>query len=119
MCPERLTDVAPEYTPVVAPARTELTDTVLREVRETVPAVAAQAVSPHWHPVPATDVMDALEHVVTQIDPDLGFRLFLRVLNTLFVPLTQEQYDRYQAIGERFGYGEYHVSDVEHLVEAG
>lgn len=119
VCRERLTDVAPEYTPVVAPARTELTDTVLREVRETGPAVAGKAVSPHWHPVPATDVMDALEHVVTQVDPDLGFRLFLRVLNRLSVPLTEERYDRYQAIGERFGYGEYHVSDVEYLVEAG
>jgi hypothetical protein len=35
------------------------------------------------------------------------------------VPLAQEQYDRYRAIGERFGYGEYHVSDVDHLIEAG
>lgn len=104
---------------MVAPARTELADTVLREVRETAPAVADKAASRHWHPVPATDVMDALEHVVTRIDPDLGFRLFLRVLNTLSVRLTQEQYDRYMAIGERFGYGEYHVSDVDHLIEAG
>ncbi|MFJ1556601.1 hypothetical protein [Streptomyces mirabilis] len=119
VCRERLREAAPAYTPVVAPARTELADTVLREVRETAPAVADKTASPHWHPVPATDVMDALEHVVTRIDPDLGFRLFLRVLITLSVPLTQEQYDRYKAIGERFGYGEYHVSDVDHLIEAG
>ncbi|MFF3582643.1 hypothetical protein [Streptomyces mirabilis] len=119
VCRERLREAAPAYTPVVAPARTELADPVLREVRETAPAVADKVVSPHWHPVPAADVMDALEHVVTRIDPDLGFRLFLRVLRTLSVPLTQEQYDRYQAIGERFGYGEYHVSDVDHLIEAG
>ncbi|GHD73566.1 hypothetical protein GCM10010317_085500 [Streptomyces mirabilis] len=119
VCRERLREAAPAYTPVVAPARTELAGTVLREVRGTAPAMMDKVVSPHWHPVPATDVMDALEHVVTRIDPDLGFRLFLRVLNTLSVPLTQEQYDRYQAIGERFGYGEYHVSDVDHLIEAG
>ncbi|MFC9631826.1 hypothetical protein ACFTY8_21740 [Streptomyces mirabilis] len=119
VCRERLREAAPAYTPAVAPARTELADTVLREVRETAPAVADKAASPHGHPVPATDVMDALEHVVTRIDPDLGFRLFLRVLITLSVPLTQEQYDRYRAIGERFGYGEYHVSDVDHLIEAG
>jgi hypothetical protein len=62
--------------------------------------------------------MDALEHVVTRIDPDLGFRLFLRVLSALSVRLTQEQYDRYEAIGERFGYGEYHVSNVDYLIEA-
>ncbi|MFJ8024250.1 hypothetical protein [Streptomyces sp. NPDC096311] len=119
VCRERLREAAPAYTPVVAPARTELADTVLREVRETAPAVADKAAGRHWHPVPAADVMDALEHVVTRIDPDLGFRLFLRVLNTLSVRLTQEQYDRYQAIGERFGYGEYHVSDVDHLIETG
>ncbi|MFD9508757.1 hypothetical protein [Streptomyces mirabilis] len=119
VCRERLREAAPAYTPVVAPARTELADPVLREVRETAPAVVDKVVSPHWHPVPAADVMDALEHVVTRIDPDLGFRLFLRVLRTLSVPLTQVRYDRYEAIGERFGYGEYHVSDVEHLIEAG
>ncbi|MEU4167475.1 hypothetical protein AB0F46_11375 [Streptomyces sp. NPDC026665] len=119
VCRERLREVAPAYGPVATPARTELADTVLREVRETVPAVADKAVSPHWRPVPATEVMDALEHVVTRIDPDLGFRLFLRVLGRLSVSLTQEQYDRYRAIGERFGYGEYHVSDVDYLVETG
>ncbi|MFF3889458.1 hypothetical protein [Streptomyces sp. NPDC001914] len=117
VCRERLREVAPAYGPVVAPARTELADTVLREVRETAPMVADKSVSHHWRPVPATEVMDALEHVVTRIDPDLGFRLFLRVLGRLSVSLTQEQYDRYQAIGESFGYGEYHVSDVDHLVE--
>lgn len=103
----------------MAPARTELADLVLREVRETAPTVADKVVSPHWRPVPATEVMDALEHVVTRIDPDLGFRLFLRVLSHLRVSLTQEQYDRYQAIGERFGYGAYHVSDVDHLIGTG
>ncbi|MCT9011404.1 hypothetical protein [Streptomyces rhizosphaerihabitans] len=103
----------------MAPVRTELADLVLREVRETAPTVADKTVSPHWRPVPATEVMDALEHVVTRIDPDLGFRLFLRVLSVLQVSLTQERYDRYRAIGERFGYGEYHVCDVDYLIETG
>ncbi|MFF8530417.1 hypothetical protein ACF07B_00215 [Streptomyces sp. NPDC015532] len=119
VCRERLREVAPGYSPVVAPARGELAGTVLREVRETAPTVADRAVSPHWHPVPATEVMDALEHVVTRVDPDLGFRLFLRVLRTLRVPLTRERYDRFQVIGERFGYGAHHVSDVDHLIETG
>jgi hypothetical protein len=61
VCRERLGEAASAYTPVVAPARTELADTVLREVRETAPAVVDKANSPHWHPVPAKDVMDALE----------------------------------------------------------
>ncbi|MFG2477059.1 hypothetical protein [Streptomyces fagopyri] len=119
VCRERLREAAPAYTPVVAPARTELADAVLREVRETALAVADKVSSPYWRPVPAADVMDALEHVVARIDPDLGFRLFLRVLSTLSVPLTQEQYDRYEAIGERIGYGEFHVSNVEYLIGAG
>ncbi|MFF3405685.1 hypothetical protein ACFYW8_05605 [Streptomyces sp. NPDC002742] len=119
VCRERLREVVPTYGPVVAPVRTELADLVLREVRETAPTVADKAVSPHWRPVPATEVMDALEHVVTRIDPDLGFRLYLRVLSALKVSLTQERYDRYRAIGERFGYGEYHVSDVDYLIETG
>jgi hypothetical protein len=119
VCRERLREVVPAYRPVVAPARTGLADAVLRELRETAPTVADKAVSRHWRPVPATEVMDALEHVVTRIDPDLGFRLFLRVLNRVQASLTQEQYDRYRAIGERFGYGEFHVSDVDHLIETG
>ncbi|MFF4898263.1 hypothetical protein [Streptomyces sp. NPDC001068] len=119
VCRERLAEAAPAYTPVVAPARTELADVVLREIRETVPAVADRVVCPYRCPVPAGDVMDLLEQVVTRIDPDLGFRLFLRVLSTLAVPLTRERYDRYRAIGERIGYGEFHVSDVEYLVDAG
>jgi hypothetical protein len=45
--------------------------------------------------------------------------LFLRVLSALSVRLTREQYDRYRAIGERFGYGEYHVSYVDYLIESG
>ncbi|MGW4913187.1 hypothetical protein [Streptomyces sp. NPDC004270] len=119
VCRERLAEAAPAYTPVVALARTELAGPVLREVRETAAVVADKVLSAHWRPVPAADVMSALEHVVTRIDPDLGFRLFLRVLSTLSVPLTREQYGRYEAIGERIGYGEYHVSDVEYLIDAG
>ncbi|MFJ2395207.1 hypothetical protein ACIOTI_20960 [Streptomyces sp. NPDC087843] len=118
VCRERLREVAPAYRPVVAPARTELADLVLREVREVASTVMVRVISPHRRPVLAVDVTDALEHVVTRIDPDLGFRLFLRVLIELSVPLTQEQYDRYGAIGERIGYGAYHVSDVDHLIEA-
>jgi hypothetical protein len=117
VCGERLRQVAASYTPVVLPAHTELADTVLREIRETAPAVADKAVSPHWQPIPAAEAMAALEQVVRQVDPDLGFRLFLRLLRVLSVPVTRGQYERYQAIGERFGYGKYHVDEVEHLVQ--
>lgn len=117
VCEERLRKTAPTYTPEVPPARAELADPVSRELRETAPAVADKAVSPHWQPVPAPQAMAALEQVVRQVDPDLGFRLFLRLLRVLSVPVTRQRYERHRAIGERFGYGEYHVDEIEHLVQ--
>ncbi len=117
VCEERLREVAPAYTPVIPPVRTDLTDTVLAELREIALVVGDKAISPYWQPLPAANAMTALEQVIERVDPDLGFRLFLRVLWTLSVRITREQYQRYAAIGEQFGYGEYHVSDVEQLVE--
>jgi hypothetical protein len=117
VCEERLREVAPAYTPVLPAARTELADTVLLEVREVALAVADKAISPHWQPLPAVEAMAALEQVVGRVDPDLGFRLFLRVLRLLSVRVTRGQYERYEAIGERFGYGEYHVNEIEQLVQ--
>jgi hypothetical protein len=99
------------------PARTELADAVSHELRETALAVADKAVSPHWQPVSAAEATDALGQVVHQVDPDLGFRLFLRLLLVLSVPVTSGQYERYRSIGKRFGYGEYHVDEIEHLVQ--
>ncbi|MFG3173137.1 hypothetical protein [Streptomyces sp. NPDC048200] len=116
VCRERLREVAPAYTPVVVPARTELADMVLRELRAAAPALADKAAD-HRRPGSVTGISDALEHVVTRIDPDLGFRLFVRVLMALSVPLTPAQYERCLVLGECFGYGAFHVSDVDHLVE--
>ncbi|WP_229864660.1 hypothetical protein [Streptomyces djakartensis] len=116
VCAERLREVAPVYTIVVPPARTDSADAVLRELRETVPTVVDKAVSPHWQPLPAAQVMAALEEVVRRVDPDLGFRLFLRFLRVLAVPVTREQFERYEAIAERFAYGKYHVGEIEQLV---
>ncbi|WP_433190067.1 hypothetical protein [Streptomyces sp. CA-252508] len=108
-CEERLHDVAPTYTPAVPTARPGLMQEVLRELREVTLVCADKAVSPDWRPIPATTVLASLEQVITQVDPDLGFRLFLRVLVGLSLPLTEEQYAQYEAIGARFGYGEHHV----------
>ncbi|MEU6482209.1 hypothetical protein ABZ858_36120 [Streptomyces sp. NPDC047017] len=120
VCRERLSEVAPAHThtPAVPSARTDSAATaVLREIRETAPAVTDKAISPRWQPLPAVHVMAALEQVVDRVDPDLGFRLFLRVLRPLSAPVTREQYGRYLALGERFGYGEHHVDEIEQLVE--
>jgi hypothetical protein len=119
VCEERLRDVAPSYIPVVPPARTELAQEVLRELREVMPSCADKEVSPDWRPIPATACLASVEQVASRVDPDLGFRLFLRVLTVLSVPLTEEQYTRYVGIGARLGYGEYHVFQVEDLIRHG
>nr|WP_237525619.1 contact-dependent growth inhibition system immunity protein [Streptomyces sp. SID4985] len=45
-----------------------------------------------------------LERVVGEVDADLGFRLFLRVLKARGVMVSVRRYDRYQEIAEGFGY---------------
>ncbi|MFE2424178.1 hypothetical protein [Streptomyces hokutonensis] len=102
---ERLRDVAPSYTPVAGPVRTALTQPVLEAIDAATPDLAARTISPHRLGIPGTGAIDAVTEVVTHADPDLGYRLFLRLLNVLSVPLTMDQYAGYRALGERFGYG--------------
>ncbi|MFF4019146.1 hypothetical protein [Streptomyces sp. NPDC001843] len=104
-CRHRLTEVAPEHTPVLPPVRADLADAVLHEVREA---------APQLKPEHAT----ALEQVVVKVDPDLGFRLLLRILQAVWGELTKRQYTRCLALGERFGYGEDHVPyTIEYLAQ--
>ncbi|MFF4400093.1 hypothetical protein [Streptomyces sp. NPDC001480] len=105
VCRARLTEVAPEHTPTLPKVRADLVDAVLHELREAAPLL---------EPKHAT----ALEQVVVQVDPDLGFRLLLRVLHVASRSLTKRQYARCQTLGERFGYGEDHVPyAIEHLAQ--
>jgi hypothetical protein len=75
-CRERLAEVDPVHVPYLSPARTDLTDAVLREVREAARAEAAEV----------RGVARVLEDVVTTADPDLGFRLLLQILFTYDAP---------------------------------
>ncbi|MFI6689806.1 hypothetical protein [Streptomyces sp. NPDC050485] len=43
---------------------------------------------------------------MSEVDPDLGFRLFLRAMKALWIPIDKPQLDRYMTIGERFGFNE-------------
>ncbi|MFG2978262.1 hypothetical protein ACGFYY_35420 [Streptomyces sp. NPDC048331] len=62
--------------------------------------------------------MEALEQIATQTDPDLGFRLLLRIVEVLQLPLTEAQYTRYATLADRFHYGEHHLLfSVDHLVQ--
>ncbi|MDC0772665.1 contact-dependent growth inhibition system immunity protein [Streptomyces sp. HD] len=117
VCRERLRETAPDYRPGPAPVRADLADEVLRELRDLEAEFASRTIQPHWQGVPGADAARALEQVVALADPDLGFRLFLRVLLALWMPLTKEQYGRYQALGERLGYGEFHVSLVDQFIQ--
>ncbi|MER5938111.1 hypothetical protein ABT121_12410 [Streptomyces sp. NPDC001928] len=118
VCRERLRETAPAYRPEPAPVRADLADEVLRELGDLAPEMESRTVQPHWQGVPGAAAARALEQVVSRVDPDLGYRLFLRVLLALWMPLTQERYARYQALGERFGYGEYLVSQVDGFVQS-
>ncbi|WP_308299090.1 hypothetical protein [Streptomyces sp. GESEQ-35] len=117
VCRERLQEVAPSYTPVKPPLQSELTGPVLREIQDLTPLLADRTVSPGWHEIPGMTAAEALKQVVTTVDPDLGYRLLLRLLHVLALPLTEEQYARHRTLGEQFGYGEFHVNELELLVE--
>ncbi|MFF4330499.1 hypothetical protein ACFYZT_28820 [Streptomyces sp. NPDC001591] len=118
VCEEYLSKIAPTYLPAPPTTGSDAADAVLREIREMTRQAAGTKISPAFRPVEGTTVMDALEQVVTQVDPDLGFRLFLRAVEVLRLPLTEEQYARYEALGSRFQYGEDHLLfSVDHLVQ--
>ncbi|MFD6967698.1 hypothetical protein [Streptomyces sp. NPDC059979] len=118
VCEEHLTAVAPAYVPAAPTKGTDAGDAVLREIREMAPLAAGAVISPAFRPLEGTTVMEALEQVVTQVDPDLGFRLLLRTVEVLRLPLTEEQYARYEVLGGRFHYGEDHLLfSADHLVQ--
>ncbi|MFI7020810.1 hypothetical protein [Streptomyces sp. NPDC050164] len=116
VCRERLREVAPSYPQVMPPLRADFTGPVLQEIHDVTPLLADRAVSPGWHEIPGPAAAEAMEQVVTRVDPDLGYRLLLRLLQVLALPLTEQQYARYRTLGEQLGYGEFHVSELELLV---
>ncbi|MEU9037987.1 hypothetical protein AB0D45_24225 [Streptomyces sp. NPDC048352] len=118
VCEQRLAEVAPGYVLGPPAVRTDGREAVLRELRDLAPVTAGTAISPAFQPLEGAAVMDALEQVVTRVDPDLGFRLLLRVLGILQPPLTEEQYARYETLAGRFQYsGDHLLFSVDHLVQ--
>jgi hypothetical protein len=91
--------------PLEPPVGGPIEEAVLAQIRDAAPALrdAVRA--------GGIEVVAALEQVVEEADPDLGFRLFLRVLKAYLVPVTETQYVRYHEIGERLGYNEFVVDD--------
>ncbi|MFD8153966.1 hypothetical protein ACFV28_24875 [Streptomyces sp. NPDC059720] len=97
----------PSFTvvPLGPPVGGPIEEAVLAQIRDAAPALR-DAVR-----TGGSEVVAALEQVVEEADPDLGFRLFLRVLKAYLVPVTETQYVRYHEIGERLGYNEFVVDD--------
>ncbi|MEU0377858.1 hypothetical protein ABZ093_11240 [Streptomyces cyaneofuscatus] len=115
VCSEQARQADPAGTLVIEPvaASEESVRAVLASIAAAEPSLAAKAEAFFGHE--PGEVVRALELVAAQVDPDLGFRLLLRVLGACRVPISDAQYAQYEALGEMFGYGRFHVSDVEHL----
>ncbi|MEU9157182.1 hypothetical protein AB0D59_43225 [Streptomyces sp. NPDC048417] len=120
VCVERLREIDPEFTVgAPSPGDSEELDAVLRELREIAPVLTRAVHDSPWYGATTSPwfgrsgtVVPALEQVVDQVDPDLGFRLLLRCVRAYDVPVTDEQYARWTALADRFGYGREHVADL-------
>jgi hypothetical protein len=111
VCEERIRRDEPRFDahPQVPVWEPELRDAVLAEVRALAPELERATAGHPYYGVP--EVVPSLERVVTEVDPDLGFRLFLRVLKAYLVGISESQHLRYRELGERFGYNEFVVDD--------
>ncbi|WUH90800.1 hypothetical protein OG900_12295 [Streptomyces sp. NBC_00433] len=98
------------------PARDAYAQAVLDEISLAGAALTVRTEEQYATCVPG--VVPALRQAVQQVGPDLAFRLLLRVLDEYWVPISATQYDRYRALGERFGYGPRHVAEVRYLTTA-
>jgi hypothetical protein len=112
ICTDRIRCDYPSFIPAVAmPVVDEaVKEAVAAEVRSVGPALE-QATAHHAYS-PLDGVVPALQRAV-DVDPDLGFRLLLRVLKGYFVPISQARYERYLAFGDELGLGADVVDDRE------
>ncbi|WNO71690.1 hypothetical protein [Streptomyces sp. AM8-1-1] len=109
VCREHLKNVDPTYTPVVSPARTELAQTVLAEVRQMVPNVTDR--TEETGAATLRNAVEALQEVVMAVDPDLGFRLFLQMVGACEIAVPEGPRTRYKAIADQLGYSDDHIDE--------
>ncbi|MGW5778308.1 hypothetical protein [Streptomyces sp. NPDC003863] len=93
----------------------ELKADVLSEIEAIAAPLAAATEGDRYGAV--RGVVPALRRVVADVDPDLGFRFFLRALKAYGVPITESRYIRYHELGEHLGYHELVVDDGSLQVE--
>ncbi|MDH6125931.1 hypothetical protein [Kitasatospora sp. GP82] len=114
---EHLLAEAPPGSLTSAPpnAYVHLTGAVLDEILLVSNGMLNGSLSPQRRYVPG--VVPALEQVAAYACPDLAFRFLLRALTAFGPGISQGQYERYVALGEKFEYGEFLVQGYEHLVD--
>ncbi|WP_234540027.1 hypothetical protein [Streptomyces shenzhenensis] len=119
-CVERLREIDPGFTiGAPSPGDFEAMNAVRRELREIAPVLTRAVHDTPWYGVTTSPwfehsrtLVPALEQVVDQVDPDLGFRLLLRCVRVYDARITDEQYARWRVLGDRFGYGREHVAEL-------
>lgn len=112
VCTEELRVVAPwRVADPPEPVRGDLTATVMGELADIGHSLSVRTEG--YSHFEVAGVLPALESVVTQVDPDLGFRLLLRTVSAYCVPIGQVRFERYEDLGEQFGFGEFHVNAVQ------
>ncbi|MFB8027609.1 hypothetical protein, partial [Streptomyces sp. NPDC055990] len=111
VCVERLRRDDPSFVPALpGPSVYGVFEgEVLGRLAEVAPAVREAVARAPFRDVP--DVVGSLERFVTEVDPELGFRLFLRVLKVYAVPVGASRREGYLSLGERFGWHEDVVDD--------
>ncbi|WP_327326160.1 hypothetical protein OG735_29495 [Streptomyces sp. NBC_01210] len=111
ICTSRIRRDDPSFAPTAPGAVPAggLSDAVLAEIRAVGAALEATSANHSYSAVPY--VVPTLERVVTEVDPELGFRLFLRAMKAFFVPISDATYDRYVALGKLLGLDEAVVDD--------
>ncbi|MET9884368.1 hypothetical protein ABZZ20_14690 [Streptomyces sp. NPDC006430] len=87
--------------PLDLPPARGLTEAVLSEIASVAQDLESATAGHAYAAVP--DVVPALRRVVADVDPDLGFRLLLRVLKSYFVPIGPTRVAGYHALAEPLG----------------
>ncbi|MFD0719296.1 hypothetical protein [Streptomyces globosus] len=87
--------------PLDPPPAGALAEAVLGEIASVAQDLESATAGHAYAAVPG--VAPALGRVVTEVDPDLGFRLLLRVLKSYFVPVGPTRVEGYHALAELLG----------------
>lgn len=80
------------------------------EIEETVEIFSRSGLKSH--------IAEALRDCVQNCTPDLGLRFLIRIISSEDLSISETQYATLLRLGADLGYGEFLVSEVEHLVDS-